>query len=69
MAPFDFAHRDGVPPGDPICCLQNLRWLLNISQIFLNFKIFRWQLLFLYSQAFLQLRHVEHIVHYGQALW
>jgi hypothetical protein len=36
-------------------CLQNLSWLLNLSQIFLNFKILCWQLLFWHSQAFLQL--------------
>jgi hypothetical protein len=39
MAPSDFAHLDGTSPSDPICCLQNLGWLLNISQIFLNFKV------------------------------
>jgi hypothetical protein len=69
MAPFDFAHPDGVPPSDPICCLQNLGWLLNVRQILLDFKVFRWQLLFWYSQAFLQLKHVKHIVHCGQFLW
>jgi hypothetical protein len=30
MAPFDFAHSDGVPPSDPICYLQYLGWLLNV---------------------------------------
>jgi hypothetical protein len=65
MTPFDFAHSDGVPPSDPIYCLQNLRWLLNVRQILLNFKVFRSQLLLWYSQAFLQLRHVKHIMHYG----
>jgi hypothetical protein len=69
MAPFDFAHSDGVPLSDPICYLQNLRWLLNVCQILLNFKVFHWQLLFWYSQAFLQLRHVKHIVHCEQILW
>jgi hypothetical protein len=69
MAPFNFAHPDGFSPSDPICYLQNMSWLLNIRQIFLNFKVFRWQLLFWYSQAFLQLRHMEHIVHSGQIFW
>jgi hypothetical protein len=59
MTPFDFAHPDGISPSDPICCLQNLSWLLNIGQILLNFKIFCWQLLLWHSQAFLQLRHME----------
>jgi hypothetical protein len=53
MAPFDFAHPNGVPMSDLICYLQNLGWLLNVRQIFLSFKVFRWQLLFLYSQTFL----------------
>jgi hypothetical protein len=68
MAPSDFAHLDGTSPSDPICCLQNLGWLLNISQIFLNFKILCWQLLSRHSQAFLQLRHMEHNMHCGQVL-
>jgi hypothetical protein len=36
VTPFDFAHPDGTSPSDPICCLQNLSWLLNIGQILLN---------------------------------
>jgi hypothetical protein len=63
VTPPDFAHSDGVSPGDPVCKLQNLRWLLYVGQIFLNFQTLHWQLLFWYSQTFLQLRHVEHIVH------
>jgi hypothetical protein len=59
MAPFDFAHPDGVPPSDLICCVQNLRLLLNIRQVF------HWQLLFWYPQAFHQLRHVKQIMHCG----
>jgi hypothetical protein len=46
IAPFEFAHPDGASPSDSVCCLQNLSWLLNISQILLNFKVLCWQLLF-----------------------
>jgi hypothetical protein len=63
MVPFNFAHPDGASSSDPVCCLQNLSWLLNISQIFLNLKILSWQLLFRYSQAFLQLRQMEYVMH------
>ena len=42
VTPFDLAHPDGAPPGDPICCLQNLCWLLNVRQVFLNFKVLYW---------------------------
>jgi hypothetical protein len=63
MTPFDFAHPDGASPSDPTCCFQNLSWLLNICQIFLNFKVLYWQLLFWHSQAFLQLRHMEYVMH------
>jgi hypothetical protein len=33
VTPSDFAHSDGIPPGDSICNLQNLRWLLYVCQI------------------------------------
>jgi hypothetical protein len=63
MAPLDFAHPDGTSSSDLVCCLQNLSWLLNITQIFLNLMILGWQLLLWHSQAFLQLRNMEHIMH------
>jgi hypothetical protein len=34
VTPSDFAHFDSVPPGDSICSLQNLRWLLYVGQGF-----------------------------------
>jgi hypothetical protein len=33
VTPFDFAHPDGTSPSDPVCCLQNLSWLLNIYKL------------------------------------
>jgi hypothetical protein len=63
MAPLDFAHPDGASSSDSICCLQNLSWLFNVSQIFLSFKVLSWQLLFWHSQALLQLGHMKHIMY------
>jgi hypothetical protein len=63
MAPLDFAHFDGASSSDSVCCLQNLSWLLDICQIFLNFEVLGWQLLLWYSQTLLQLGHMEHIMH------
>jgi hypothetical protein len=37
VTPPNFAHSDSVPPGDPICSLKNLRWLLYVGQVFLDF--------------------------------
>jgi hypothetical protein len=37
VTPSDFAHSDSVPPGDPVCNLKNLRWLLYVGQVFLDF--------------------------------
>jgi hypothetical protein len=45
MIPFDFAHSDGLPPGDSVCGLKDLCWLLNIGQVLLDFKTFHRQLL------------------------
>jgi hypothetical protein len=42
VTPSDFAHPDHVPPGDPICSFQNLRWLLYVGQVFLDFQTFHW---------------------------
>jgi hypothetical protein len=53
MTPSDFAHSDSFPPGDSVCSLNDLRWLLNIGQIFLDFKTFHWQLLLWHMQTFL----------------
>ena len=69
VTPSDFAHPDGVPPGDSVCKLQNLCWLLYVCQILLDFQVLHWQLFFWYSQTLLQLRHVEHIVHCRQTFW
>jgi hypothetical protein len=46
VTPYDFAHSDSVPPGDPVCSLKNLHWLLYVGQVFLDFQTFHWQLLF-----------------------
>jgi hypothetical protein len=37
VTPSDFAHSDSFPPGDSVCSLKNLRWLLYIGQVFLDF--------------------------------
>jgi hypothetical protein len=37
VTPPNFAHSDSVPPGDPVCSLKNLRWLLYVGQVFLDF--------------------------------
>jgi hypothetical protein len=63
MTPSDFAHSDSLPSGDSVCSLNDLRWPLNIGQIFLDFKTFHWQLLFWHTQTFLQLRHMKYIMH------
>jgi hypothetical protein len=42
VIPSDFAHSDSFPPGDPVCSLENLRWLLYVSQVFLDFQTFHW---------------------------
>jgi hypothetical protein len=67
MIPSDFAHSDGLSSGDSVCGLKDLRWLLNVGQVLLDFKTFHWQLLFWHSQTLLQLRHMEDIMHCGQA--
>jgi hypothetical protein len=69
MTPSDFAHSDSLPSGDSVCSLNNLRWLLNIGQVFLDFKTLHWQLLFWHTQTFLQLRHMKDIMHGGQIIW
>jgi hypothetical protein len=46
MIPSDFAHSDGLPSGDSICSLKDLRWLLNVGQVLLDFKTLHWQLFF-----------------------
>jgi hypothetical protein len=63
MTPSDFAHSDSLPLGDSVCSLNNLRWLLNIGQVFLDFKTLHRQLLFWHTQTFLQLRHMKDIMH------
>jgi hypothetical protein len=69
VTPSDFAHRDRFPPGDSVCSLKNLRWLLYVSQILLDLQTFHWQLLFWHTQTLLQLRHVKDIMHCRQAFW
>jgi hypothetical protein len=46
VTPSDFAHSDSLPPGDSVCSLKNLRGLLYIGQVLLDFRTFHWQLLF-----------------------
>jgi hypothetical protein len=68
VIPYDFAHSDGLPPGDSVCSLKDLRWLLNVGQVLLDFKAFHWQLLFWHSRTLLQLRYMKDIMHCGQTL-
>jgi hypothetical protein len=69
VTPSDLAHSDSLPSGDSVCSLKNLRWLLNIGQVLLDLQTFHWQLLFWHTQTLLQLRHMEDIMHCGQAFW
>ena len=41
VTPSDFAHPDSVPPGDPVCSLQNLHWLLDVGQVFLDLDSYK----------------------------
>jgi hypothetical protein len=38
MTPYDFAHSVNLPSGDSVCSLNDLCWLLNIGQVFLDFE-------------------------------
>jgi hypothetical protein len=69
MTPSDFAHSDSLPSGDSICSLNDLRWLLNIGQVFLDFKTLHWYLLFWHTQTFLQLRQMKDIMYNRQIFW
>jgi hypothetical protein len=69
VIPSDLAHSDGLPSGDSICRLKDLRWFLCVGQVLLDFETFHWQLLFRHTQALLQLRHMEDIMHSRQILW
>jgi hypothetical protein len=69
VIPSDFAHSDGLPSGDSVCGLKDLRWLLNVGQVLLDFKTFNWQLLLWHTQALLQLRHMKDIMHNRQIFW
>jgi hypothetical protein len=69
MIPSDFAHSDGLPSGDYVCSLKDLRWLLCVGQVLLEFKAFHWQLLLWHSQTLLQLRHMKNIMHIRQIFW
>jgi hypothetical protein len=40
VIPSDFAHSDSFPPGDSVCCLKNLHWLLYVGQVFLDYQTF-----------------------------
>jgi hypothetical protein len=68
VIPSNFAHSDGLPSGDSVCGLKDLRWLLNVGQVLLNLQAFHWQLLFWHTQALLQLRHMKDIMHSRQIL-
>jgi hypothetical protein len=69
VTPSDFAHSDSLPPGDSVCSLKNLSWLLYVGQVLLDLQTFYWQLLFWHTQTLLQLRHMKDIMHCGQAFW
>jgi hypothetical protein len=64
-----FAHSDSFPPGDSVCSLKNLRWLLYVGQVLLDLQTFHWQLLFWHTQTLLQLEDMKDIMHCGQAFW
>jgi hypothetical protein len=40
MMPSDFAHSDSFPPGDSVCSLKNLCWLLYVGQVLLDLQTF-----------------------------
>jgi hypothetical protein len=69
VTPSDFAHSNSLPPGDSVCSLKNLRWLLYVGQVLLDLQTFHWQLLFWHTQTLLQLRYMKDIMHYEQAFW
>jgi hypothetical protein len=69
VIPPDFAHSDGLPSGDSVCSLKDLRWFLCVGQVLLDFKTFHWQLLFRHTQALLQLGHMKDIMYGRQILW
>jgi hypothetical protein len=69
VTPSNFAHFDSLPPGDSVYSLKNLRWLLYVGQVLLDFKTFHWQLLFWNTQTLLQLRYMKDIMHCGQTFW
>jgi hypothetical protein len=69
VIPSDLAHSDGLPSGDSVCGLKDLRWFLCVGQVLLDFKTLHWQLLFRHTQALLQLRHMKDIMHNRQIFW
>ena len=69
VIPSDFAHSDGLPSGDSVCGLKDLRWLLNVGQVLLDFRTLDWQLLFWHTETLLQLRHMKDIMHSRQTFW
>jgi hypothetical protein len=46
VIPSDFAHSDGLPSGDSVYRLKDLRWFFCVGQVLLNLQAFHWQLLF-----------------------
>jgi hypothetical protein len=69
VIPSDFAHSDGLPSGDSVCSLKDLRWFLCVGQVLLDLQTFHWQLLFWHSLTLLQLRHMKDIMHSRQIFW
>jgi hypothetical protein len=69
MTPSKFAQYDSLSSGDSVCSLNDLRWLLNIGQVFLDFNTLHLQLIFWHTQTFLQLRHLKDIMHDRQIFW
>jgi hypothetical protein len=69
VTPSDFAHSDGLPSGDSVCGLKDLRWFLCVGQVLLDLQTFHWQLLLWHTQTLLQLRHMKDIMHCGQSFW
>jgi hypothetical protein len=68
VAPLNLAHRNLLVPSNSFGRFQQLNRILLIGQIFACNQIFQWDLFFRYSQTFLQLWHMEHIV-YNREPW
>jgi hypothetical protein len=69
MAPLHFAYLDLLVSRNSFECLQNLDGVLLIRKILFSISVFHGYFLFRHSQTFLQLRHMEHVMHVRQLWW